>query len=500
VVERKPHRPASPQAGDAEAAGAATPATGHNGHPTDEALAERFLADPHLPGLRMVLSPVLMGLRLEAHFHASGLPQDWSVTGCAVEQIYYKPHRHCGVLHRVTLRGRGGLNAEEWVFGQAFAPEIGPQRFAYLEACVSGLRPACPVLAGIPVVGYWDDLHIAISLFPHDRKMPGVHLAGAPQFVRRVLETHAEAREAFGSTAASAAIEFDRLKYMPGKRCVLRYRLTWPGIPEITPRASFISKTFPAHEARHAYERLRAACDAWASHAPAIDIPRPLAYLEEGHTAWLEDWGGAPLVAVVASGDGAAHLERAAALLAAIHRSRVEGLPAGPDRDAVVRAATQDLDRYARLMPEHEAIVAALRACIESGAQASVETPRVPIHGDFQVEQLLVRDGRLTAVDFDDLAQGDPLQDVAEFVASLRYLEISAGRPRGELARAAAAFCARYAGEVPWHCDPGRIAWYAAAYTATKMSWTVAHLDLAAISRLLARGATLVQDMLEGWE
>ena len=151
-------------------------------------------------------------------------------------------------------------------------------------------------------------------------------------------------------------------------------------------------------------------------------------------------------------------------------------------------------------MPEHEAIVAALRACIESGAQASVETPRVPIHGDFQVEQLLVRDGRLTAVDFDDLAQGDPLQDVAEFVASLRYLEISAGRPRGELARAAAAFCARYAGEVPWHCDPGRIAWYAAAYTATKMSWTVAHLDLAAISRLLARGATLVQDMLEGWE
>ncbi|TMQ68934.1 MAG: hypothetical protein E6K80_13315, partial [Candidatus Eisenbacteria bacterium] len=146
-------------------------------------------------------------------------------------------------------------------------------------------------------------------------------------------------------------------------------------------------------------------------------------------------------------------------------------------------------------MPEHAAVGAELRACIERGARAPA--PRVPIHGAFRAEQLLVRDERVAAIDFDDLAEGDPLQDVAEFVASLRYLEITAGRPRNELARAAALFRARYEAQVPWPCDPSRIAWYAAAYTASKMLSTVKRLDLDALSRLLADGGSLVGDLVE---
>jgi hypothetical protein len=445
----------------------------------------------------VVLDPAAMGPRLERHFLASGSLPGGSVAACAIELVYYKPHRHCGVLYRATLRDRAAAETEEWVFGQAFAPEIGRQRFGYLEACLGDVRPACAALRDVAAAGYWDDLHIAVSLFPHDRKMPMVRRAADPEYVRHVLQTHPEAGEAMGGRATPVSIGFDRLKYMPGKRCVLRYHLGWGDSPERGRRRSFISKTYPDGGARQVFERLRGACDAWRARDPGIDVPRPLVALEDTHSNWVEDWGGTPLAAAFATGDGEAHIERAAALLAAIHRSRVDGLPAAPDRDEVLRTAVEALERYATDVPEHAKAMTELRQRIEREAPASLESTRVPIHGAFRAEQLLVRDGRITAIDFDALAFGDPLQDVAEFIASLRYLEVGMGRPRGELARAAAAFCEQYAALVPWRCDPDRIAWYAAGYTANKMHSTIKHLDLAAIARLIASGPSLIQQLFE---
>src|SRR5439155_3531827 len=145
-----------------------------------------------------------------------------SVAGCVLELVYYKPHRKCGALYRITLRDGAAFGVEEWVFAQAFAPEIGRQRFALLETCLTGKSPACPVLRDAAPPGYWDDLHLSVSVFPRDRKMPTLHLAVDPDLVRRSLEAHPEVRHALGAPAGPVAIGFDRLKYMPGKRCVLR--------------------------------------------------------------------------------------------------------------------------------------------------------------------------------------------------------------------------------------------------------------------------------------
>src|SRR5437867_5695480 len=82
------------------------------------------LDDPKLPDLMLALDPSRMARRFEDHFRASGMAAGWAVSGCAIEKVYYKPTRHCGVCYRVSFRSDSGGEADEWVYGRMFAPEI----------------------------------------------------------------------------------------------------------------------------------------------------------------------------------------------------------------------------------------------------------------------------------------------------------------------------------------------------------------------------------------
>jgi thiamine kinase-like enzyme len=110
---------------------------------------------------------------------------------------------------------------------------------------------------------------------------------------------------------------------------------------------------------------------------------------------------------------------------------------------------------------------------------------------------MLMRGAELALVDFDAVAMGDPHYDVAEFIASLQYLELSRGLSRQRLANAAKAFYESYAALVPWTCDRGRIAWYARAFLITKMFSSIKNLDFQALQRLELDGQEIINDWLE---
>lgn len=79
---------------------------------------------------------------------------------------------------------------------------------------------------------------------------------------------------------------------------------------------------------------------------------------------------------------------------------------------------------------------------------------------------------------------GDPLYDIAEFIASLQYLEFSKGLLLDELTRAGDLFFESYQAQVPWSCNRRRLTWYVLAFLIIKIYSAVKNLDIQALSRL----------------
>src|SRR5262249_47604051 len=106
-----------------------------------------------------------------------------------------------------------------------------------------------------------------------------------------------------------------------------------------------------------------------------------------------------------------------------------------------------------------------------------VRLPRSLIHGTFKIAQLLVRDGKLGLVDFDSVAHGDPLYDVAEFVASYLYLTATHDLSTVAAARGIDRFLARYEEHTPWPCERERIMWYVTAFLLGKLNASLKSLE-----------------------
>jgi hypothetical protein len=89
---------------------------------------------------------------------------------------------------------------------------------------------------------------------------------------------------------------------------------------------------------------------------------------------------------------------------------------------------------------------------------------------------------------------GDPLYDVAEFLASLQYLEFTAGYSRPRLSQAATLFKTSYEKQTPWKLPPSRLAFYAISALLSKMHDAMKNLDMNAMRKFDA-----IFEILDDW-
>ncbi|WP_416673913.1 aminoglycoside phosphotransferase family protein [Egbenema bharatensis] len=59
-----------------------------------------------------------------------------------------------------------------------------------------------------------------------------------------------------------------------------------------------------------------------------------------------------------------------------------------------------------------------------AAALLSTPSPGIPIHGDFNAEQVIVHANGITFIDFDRAVRGDPMADLGSFVAKLHWSEL----------------------------------------------------------------------------
>ena len=458
-----------------------------------------LLDDPKLPHLMNLLDVDEMTGHFDQHLHAAGLEPQWEVTRCAIERVYYRPTRHCGVLYRLTFRDPSGCEADEWFFGRMLPQGEERRQLKKVASVVKQVGTSRDFLWTILPVSFWQSFNMILWIFPQDPGLATLPEVVDPVLVRNRVEANLERLGAVIPSLRDASelkawrctdVYYDRIKYMPGKRCVLRYNVTLAGPEDQSQEVTFYSKTYNDAMSRYHFEFLQSAREQLLAQEAMINIPGPLLHFADINTSWHEEWKGASLIEGLDQHGNEEIFPRIATMLASLHRSQIDGLRIGPDLDDVFMTAKEDVVNLTRSLTQYRSqttisldYLAATKSVLENK-----KIPTVPIHGACRLEQMLVRDTELALVDFDALAVGDPLFDIAEFIASLHYLEFSHGRCRAELTKAATLFLESYANQVQWPCDRRRIAWYVLAFLISKVFASVKHLDIPALQRFESCG------------
>ena len=223
------------------------------------------------------------------------------------------------------------------------------------------------------------------------------------------------------------------VRYKPGNRCVVRYRLVFgdPGVTggtdTTTTTCTLVAKLYrEQHEAQAATDllaRLRApAAVAWTARPLGVVPGLPLALTEDlGSRRDPRPALSGLEVVRPGSGDAFEVVARAARALAELHTSGLD--PGDLSRRTGADEADKAAERARSLQQHVPGLAPVVRRVTDQVCATLAALPADtlrPGHGSYKPSQLLVRDGAVSVVDFDQVCLADPALDVGYFLAYLR--------------------------------------------------------------------------------
>ena len=316
----------------------------------------------------------------------------------------------------------GGLNDADWAW-QVYCREYGrhevePLNVRVLEITqVPGRRARATYESEWPSDVYLpnrqftlqqdEGREVQIFRFPDDPELPGLARAADPESALSLVKKHVMA-------IPPRRIRVEVIRYRPRSHAVLRHRLG---------KARFYARIMkPA-----AMPALMDATELIAR--SSFSVPRIAGYWPDGAVIWTSEIPGENLRQYIRVGkqpDTDALLEGLESLWA-IPAASGNGRPF--DLSGRYRGAKREIKNAVR---DHEdarrefgRAVAALEPFIQSWR------PEGTAHNDFYDDQMLVLpDGRLVLVDFEETGPGDPMLDVGNFLAHLRWSAMTGSTKR----------------------------------------------------------------------
>ena len=253
---------------------------------------------------------------------------------------------------------------------------------------------------------------LAINRYPQDERLPGLARAARPDDALRLVNERV-------LTVPARRARVQLIRYRPTYRAVLRHIMGKVRLyARVVRPADF--EPFLA-----AYERSR--------HS-GFAVPELAGYAAESGLMWLAEVRGRNLRELVRKGR-APDPEPLLAGVEQLWRGPVESNSARPfDLNRAYRRAMRsfrhnlrDFDETAQTLTF---IAAALDPFVESWRPSSMA------HNDFYDDQMLLRrDGSIALVDFEDIAPGDPMLDIGNFLAHLRWSAQFSRRSRADHCR-----------------------------------------------------------------
>ena len=295
-----------------------------------------------------------------------------------------------------------------------------------------------------------------------DRKLrQRLYRATRPDLVAPLLARYLPALWKKGPEQLEAVTNIEVLKYKPGRRCVLAYELEGRTRQRQQPtRHRVIGKVFRDERGLrlHRLQQQLRQNGFGPNAADGVHVPRSLAYVPEMRMQVQELAPGETLHELVTERDVKHLIPLAAVGLSKLHytpppMSLYEHGQAEM-RSYLLADEVKNLKQFAatltQVRPQSAPKVTHLHKTLRAWAAQLPPLPApTPVHRDFYYSQILFDGPRLTLIDLDLFALGDPAIDVANFVAHLYFLGLESLGNWNALAREAKLFMATYARSYP---------------------------------------------------
>ncbi len=254
-----------------------------------------------------------------------------------------------------------------------------------------------------------DDGCSVLFVFPNDAEVRGLRFVAEPDKLKRLL-AELPAIGGAGFRVRGRASTFERVRYKPERRLILRARLA---LRNDATGADAVRHVFVRFFTDARGERLHRLMVALRAGGLDAAVPEPLGFAADGKLFVEAEVVGRELFAVAGGGGGDA--SAVAEVVAKVHACSIDDLPLLLPDDVLANAleATRALARAAPTLREQlDELEARLRAQVPDPAAIAVT-----LHGDCHLHQFLVEPGRVVLVDFERAARGDPAFDLGHLCA-----------------------------------------------------------------------------------
>lgn len=337
--------------------------------------------EPHLPGLAVVLDSRAVA---EAIATSSGR----EATSIGAGYARYKPATSCVVGHRICVDGE----VVDCV-AKAFRPVDRAKLDKAVLKAVRDPRTGCGVLADHGTV-------TTVSTIVNDRSLPAMAVLAEPRERARLLARVMAVSE---RDAADLAATVRTIRYKPERR--------WVGVVDVDGEPVCRIKAYRTGD----FER------ALAGHAAMAGVSGPIGWSRRRAVVagrWVH---GTSLAELLGQGDVTA-IELVGQRLAELHGRPVDRHLEPLRPFELRRAARTAADAVAAILPD---LAGSARKVARRAARQFVDGPRrVPLHGDFSADQVIWSGSDVHFIDFDESRMGDPIVDLASFVADLHRLDL----------------------------------------------------------------------------
>jgi hypothetical protein len=414
--------------------------------------------DHHLPLLQAVTDLVMMRETLQRELPAfsSGRLQ---LAHLNIKQLDYKPGKRCCVCYNLLVKESDtGNETRQLLLGVVEANGAAEAKY-FKEKNEALFQPPF-----FEAVQWLPDLNMILWAFPNDPKIKGLPALFAQESLQELLQQHWQSLH-IQPGLALREIDTMLVKYVPQRRCTLRHVLKFerPGDADAAEVVIYSKIHSPKKDNQPSFKLLQ---DVWSSpvcQSGRLLVPEPLFFDCGLNAIFQRGIQGRNLDELLYEIDLTDMAGKIGAMLAALQQSSIPGLGRrAPDyelQDCIaVKKRLGDISRV------YETRLAYVDAELRKRQPHLTAVGQTPIHGAFRLTQLLLAEGKMAFIDFDDFSLGNPISDVGSFVAHLLYLPMKGVLSEAQSRAALRQFCHAYREQAPWGLPDDLLDWHTAAY------------------------------------
>ncbi len=449
-------------------------------------------ADPSLPQIATMLDGRAMGRILQDELPGGFAEGRLRIERCRVVYVCYRPTRNCLVSYSLDIRDTAtGRCGTQLMCGKIFA-EARSKRYLATRAKRMSAVPDYDLS-----FAYLVDHQMIVTAFPNDLMVRGLHQIVYRDELEPVVRGTLGLRVGQAEGVEDGSSPVGIISYKPERSCLVRCAVRCSESASQRDQGKVVfARIYHNDRGDEIYRAMKALWNGEARRSGLLAVAEPLGYDPTARILFQGSVGGTILAALAGCEEFLDYVGVAARSLAAIHQSpvRLERARTTEGELEVLELLAQGLIQVRPMTGEKlNRILGRLRRAMPGPPGQGWGL----IHGDFSHNQILVKAGHVSVIDFDGVGMGDPCTDIGSFLARLERPAVEGGLEGSLRHWAAEEFCRQYEAAQRGVLARDRLIWHQAMGLVRLAVNSLKHLKSAwprRVDNYLSRAETLLSE------